>query len=107
MLLCLKVQFVKFQVLTAASMTVTAFWGIASCSLVEEDRRFRGAINRPDYERPVDRGSISSTGKRNFSSNLLCPDRLWGPPSLLSNEYRGPVPRSKAPRSVMLTAHSI
>jgi hypothetical protein len=24
-----------------------------------------------------------------FSSPPLCPERLWGPPSLLSNEYRG------------------
>jgi hypothetical protein len=32
---------VRFQVLTAASMKVTAFWDIAPCSLVEVDRRFR------------------------------------------------------------------
>jgi hypothetical protein len=30
---------------------------------------------------------------KDFSSNLLCPDRLWGPPSLLSNGYRGSFPR--------------
>jgi hypothetical protein len=34
--------FVRFQVLTAASMKI-AFWDIASCSLVEVDRRFRDA----------------------------------------------------------------
>jgi hypothetical protein len=27
---------------------------------------------------------------RGFSSILLCPDRLWGPPSLLYSGYRGP-----------------
>jgi hypothetical protein len=30
----------KFQVLTAVSMKMTAFWDIAQCSLVEVDRRF-------------------------------------------------------------------
>jgi hypothetical protein len=37
-------MFMGFQVLTAASMKKTAFWNIAPCSLVEADRRFRGAI---------------------------------------------------------------
>jgi hypothetical protein len=32
----------RFQVLTAASMKMTAFWDIVPCSLVEVDRRFRG-----------------------------------------------------------------
>jgi len=35
--------FVRFQVLTAASMSFTVSWDIASCSLVETDRRFSGA----------------------------------------------------------------
>jgi hypothetical protein len=34
---------VRFEVLTAASMKMTVFWYIAPCSLVEIDRRFRGA----------------------------------------------------------------
>jgi hypothetical protein len=34
---------VIFQVLTVVLMKITAFWDIASCSLVEIDRRFRGA----------------------------------------------------------------
>jgi hypothetical protein len=33
----------RVQVLTAASRTMTAFWNIVPCSLVEVDRRFRGA----------------------------------------------------------------
>jgi hypothetical protein len=32
----------RFEVLTA-SMKMTAFWDIVPCSLVEVDRRFRGA----------------------------------------------------------------
>jgi hypothetical protein len=31
----------SFKVFTAASIKMTAFWDIASCSLVEVDRRFR------------------------------------------------------------------
>jgi hypothetical protein len=34
---------VRFQVLTAPSMNMTALWDIAACSLVEVDRRFSGA----------------------------------------------------------------
>jgi hypothetical protein len=34
--------FVRFQVLTTASLKVTAFWYIASCSVAEVGLRFRG-----------------------------------------------------------------
>jgi hypothetical protein len=37
----------------------------------------------------------SPAGAKDFSCSL-CPDRLWGPPSLLSNGYRVPFPGSKA-----------
>jgi hypothetical protein len=36
-------QYMRFQVLTATSMNTTVFWDVAPCSLVEMDRRFRGA----------------------------------------------------------------
>jgi hypothetical protein len=35
---------VRFEVLTAASMKMIVFWVVAPCSLVEIDRRFRGAV---------------------------------------------------------------
>jgi hypothetical protein len=38
---------VRFQVLTSASVEVTALRDIAPCSLIELDRRFRGAYSRP------------------------------------------------------------
>jgi hypothetical protein len=62
----------------------------------------------PSYERSrVSSGSIvsdyglddraigvrSPAGAKDFSSIFLCPDRLWGPPSLLYNVYRGSFPR--------------
>jgi hypothetical protein len=31
----------RFQIPTAANMKMTAFWDIAPCSFVEEERRFR------------------------------------------------------------------
>jgi hypothetical protein len=46
---CVQVQaifprkIVRFQVLTAESMKFIVFWVVAPCSLVEDDRRFRGA----------------------------------------------------------------
>jgi hypothetical protein len=46
------VSLVRLQVLTTASMKVTAFWGIAPCSLVEVDRSFRGAYCL-HHHRPV------------------------------------------------------
>jgi hypothetical protein len=35
--------YVRFQVFMAVSMKMTVFWNVAPCSLVEIDRRFRGA----------------------------------------------------------------
>jgi hypothetical protein len=38
-----KCNFVKFQVLTAASMNMTVFWDVAPCNLIKDYRRFRDA----------------------------------------------------------------
>jgi hypothetical protein len=46
--------------------------------------------------------------RKDFSSSL-CPDRLWGPPSLLYNGYQGGgvlSPGIKHGRGMMLTTHS-
>jgi tryptophan-rich sensory protein len=39
--------FVRFEVLTAASMKMVVFWFVAPCSLVEVYRRIRGAYSSP------------------------------------------------------------
>jgi hypothetical protein len=43
----------RFQVVTAASMKIRAFWDIALCTLVGADRRFREVycLHRPDLQR--------------------------------------------------------
>jgi hypothetical protein len=51
-----------------------------------------------------DRGSITGRGK-GFLLQSLCPDQLWGPPSLLYNGYQGSFPGVKRGRSVTLTTH--
>jgi hypothetical protein len=44
---------------------------------------------------PGDRGSILGSWKR-FFLWPLCPDRLWGPPNLLTNGYEGSFPRGQS-----------
>jgi hypothetical protein len=38
-----KLQKVRFYVLAAANVKITAFWDVAPCSVVEIGRRFKGA----------------------------------------------------------------
>jgi hypothetical protein len=42
--------FVRFQVLKASSMKMVVFWDVTPCSLVDVNRRFRGAycLQHPD-----------------------------------------------------------
>jgi hypothetical protein len=46
-----EVKEVRFQVLIEASIMMTIFWDVASCSLVEIERRFTGAycLHHQDY----------------------------------------------------------
>jgi hypothetical protein len=41
-------------------------------------------------------GVRSPAEERDFSSSLCVQTSSWGPPSLLSSEYRGPVPGGEA-----------
>jgi hypothetical protein len=50
------------------------------------------------------RGSIPGRDKR-FFSTLQRPDRLWGPPSLVSYGYRRLLPRGYSSRGVKRTTH--
>jgi hypothetical protein len=58
---------VRFEVLSAISVKVVAFWNVASCSLVKIDRRFRGAYSLPSSGRWVTRarkvGSDTGAGR--------------------------------------------
>jgi hypothetical protein len=51
------------------------------------------------------RGRISSPGMIIIFSSPYRPDRLWGPPILLSNGYRVLFPRALSGRGVKLTTH--
>jgi hypothetical protein len=37
------VVLVRFEVLTETNIKIATFWGVASCDLVDTDRRFGGA----------------------------------------------------------------
>jgi hypothetical protein len=52
-------------------------------------------------ERGVEVGFL--VGSKKFSPHL--PDRLWGPPNLLSNPYRAHFPRGQSGWGVELTIH--
>jgi hypothetical protein len=55
----IEVYYVRFQVLTAASMKFRVFWDVAPCSLVGVDPRFTNAycLHHEGDDRPGDGGS--------------------------------------------------
>jgi hypothetical protein len=71
----------NFQVFTALMSQILSFWVVTSCIFC---RLFNdgGAVIDLDG-----RGLIPGGGKRFLFSPQLT-DRIWGPPSLLSNGYR-------------------
>jgi hypothetical protein len=64
----------RFQILTAASMKVAAFWDVAPCSLVEADRHFRDSYFL--YHRPVMETEHTSGTSVYFDTALSYPRRL-------------------------------
>jgi len=42
-----------------------------------------------------DKGLTHSRGRKGIFYFTLCPDQLWGPPTLPSNGYHGPFPWGK------------
>jgi hypothetical protein len=51
----------RFQVLAAVSMKMTGFWDVVPCSLVEVNRRFKGAYclhNSPDQRATLQKAAI-------------------------------------------------
>jgi hypothetical protein len=74
-------------------MVIFCFWSFGSSVSIVSDYRLD------------DQGSILGRGK-GFFLYSLCPDRLWGSPSLLSNGYWGSF-RVKRVRGMTLTIHPL
>jgi hypothetical protein len=51
-------SFVRFNVLTVASVKLRVFWDVAPCSQVDFDRPFRGAYCLYHQDRPDDGGNM-------------------------------------------------
>jgi hypothetical protein len=83
----------RFQVLTAASMKFRiVFWDVLPCKIIVDNYITRQYIPEDNSER--------------YEFKLsLCPDRLWGPPSLLYSGYRGSFPGLKRSPGMTLTTH--
>jgi hypothetical protein len=63
---------------------------------------FRVSVSQYSVWSQTGQGFDPRQRQKDFSSSL-CPDRLWAPPSLLSNGYRAPFPGVKRGRGVTLT----
>jgi hypothetical protein len=64
-------EWVRFKVLTAASIKMAVFWAIAPCSLVEVYRRVRGACC---LRRQCDKCSDNGGSKHLWNVSKLLPD---------------------------------
>jgi len=85
-----------------------------NCFITERDRNIKrnnSFFGRKSYENQVNLWYLFATGWTVRRSNpgggnilCTCPDRSWGPPSLLYNGYPV-IPKGKTAWGVMLTTH--
>jgi hypothetical protein len=63
----------RFQVLTASSMQIAVFWGVAQCSVLETGRHFRGVYCFHHQ------GHCVMSHRENLKSHLAKQILLWNP----------------------------
>jgi hypothetical protein len=85
----------RFQVLTATNMKMTVLWDVASCSLVDIDRRFRGATSQKLYK------IWGSHGGEDVDVGLLGCNAVWNCKKILTFR-RNTLPPSSALKMALL-----
>jgi hypothetical protein len=96
-------------------MKSSIFWDITSCSPLRVNRRFGGICRlrrRLTFNnlygvvsQKIELFIYESIFKAPAVTLESFPDRLWGPPSLLSIGYWGPFPRRESGSGVKPTTH--